>query len=250
MCTRSAIQICGCPTTMATILYPTMHCGQLEVTLAIILFLTHLMTKWAFYLCVDKCFEKHSEQAGVWGSERPAALEPRQDRQTAGRGTRTTRQVLFCRVVSLLCTSRGCLICSRNVTVYVHLILRLFIKNTPRPECTPLYFDKPKKWNLVRAILLMEELGFISLLIALCDVFAVRWTAPSRWSYRRRMMGNPKVFCFGCIPSRYWTCEEHEAALLKLHLMVDGVFVFNLFSDRILEVVLFCSVMFECKRKV
>ncbi|KAA0718071.1 ATP-dependent RNA helicase TDRD9 [Triplophysa tibetana] len=28
-------------------------------------------------------------------------------------------------------------------------LVRLFTKNPPRPECTPVYFDKPKKWNLV-----------------------------------------------------------------------------------------------------
>lgn len=28
-------------------------------------------------------------------------------------------------------------------------LIRLFIKNPQRPECTPVYFDKPKKWNLV-----------------------------------------------------------------------------------------------------
>lgn len=30
------------------------------------------------------------------------------------------------------------------------LIFRLFIKTPPRPECTPVYHDKFKKWNLVR----------------------------------------------------------------------------------------------------
>ncbi|ROL49634.1 ATP-dependent RNA helicase TDRD9 [Anabarilius grahami] len=28
-------------------------------------------------------------------------------------------------------------------------LVRLFIKNPPRPECTPVYYDKFKKWNLV-----------------------------------------------------------------------------------------------------
>lgn len=58
------------------------------------------------------------------------------------------------------------------------------------------------KSSFPKALIRMSSLDFL-----LC---VIRWIAPSRWSYRRRMMGNPKVCYFSCIQSPYWTCEEHH----------------------------------------